>query len=303
MAKFKFWEGIEGNDVAGHIYAVGSNVTEFKKGDKVAGFTKMASGNQYGAYQTHSVCPAWTTFPLGPKTTFEDASTLPLAVMTAAIGLFVKLGLVEPAADGSANPEAKGKGVLVWAASSSVGAFTVQLAKKAGYYVIGIAGAGAELAKSLGCDVVVDYRKPTVLADIKAAITASGATFAAAYDAHASASGDSTSYNILGEALQPNGGALTAVLPLQPDQVATLPKNVKFDGWTQVGTAHDKDAEFAKRWFRQLGQWLEEGKFKPNVVRVVPGGLAGVKDGLALLESGKISGEKCVYRIAETPAL
>jgi NADPH:quinone reductase-like Zn-dependent oxidoreductase len=93
----------------------------------------MASGNQYGAYQTHSICPAWTTFPLAENTSYEDAATLPLAVMTAAIGLFVKLGLAEPTADGAASPEAKGKGVLVWAASSSVGAFAVQLAKKAGY--------------------------------------------------------------------------------------------------------------------------------------------------------------------------
>lgn len=29
------FEGIEGNDVAGHVEAVGSGVTEFKKGDKV----------------------------------------------------------------------------------------------------------------------------------------------------------------------------------------------------------------------------------------------------------------------------
>ncbi|KAI9034528.1 chaperonin 10-like protein [Hyaloraphidium curvatum] len=305
LSKFKFYEGIEGNDVAGHIEAVGEGVTEFKKGDKVAGFTKMASGNQYGAYQTLSVCPAWTTFPLGPKTTFEDAATLPLAAMTAAIGLFVKLGMVEPTADGKPNPEAKGKGVLVWAASSSVGAFTVQLAKLAGYYVIGVAGSGAKLAKELGCDAVIDYRTPDVVGQLKAAIATSGTSVTVAYDAHAAPSGDSTSFKDLGEAMQPQGGKITTVLPLQPDAEATLPKNVISTGWTMVGTAHEvgKEDKFAERWFRQLGKWLEEGKFKPNVVRVVPGGLAGVKEGLKLLEEGKISGEKCVYRIAETPNL
>jgi len=43
------WEAIEGNDVCGHIEAVGKNVSGFSKGDKVAAFSKMATGNQYGA--------------------------------------------------------------------------------------------------------------------------------------------------------------------------------------------------------------------------------------------------------------
>ena len=110
-------------------------MTEFAVGDKVAAFTPMARGPAYGAYQSHSLSPANTVFPLGPNTRFEDAATLPLAVMTAAIGLFVRIGAPEPSADGTSNPDAAGKGVLIWGASSSVGAFAVQLAKRAGLYV------------------------------------------------------------------------------------------------------------------------------------------------------------------------
>ena len=51
---------------------------------------------QYGAYQEYTVAPASTTFPIPESVSFEDASTLPLAVMTAAIGLFVVLGIPEP---------------------------------------------------------------------------------------------------------------------------------------------------------------------------------------------------------------
>lgn len=37
------YEAIEGNDVAGYIAAVGTNVTEFRVGDKVAAFSKMGT--------------------------------------------------------------------------------------------------------------------------------------------------------------------------------------------------------------------------------------------------------------------
>jgi len=49
------WESIEGNDVAGHVEAVGEGVTKFKKGDKVAAFSKMVTGIQYGAYAEYTV--------------------------------------------------------------------------------------------------------------------------------------------------------------------------------------------------------------------------------------------------------
>jgi NADPH:quinone reductase-like Zn-dependent oxidoreductase len=82
---------------------------------------------------------ASTTFPLGPKTSFEEAATLPLAAMTAALGLFVKLKIPEPDENGEeprkAAAAADREPILIWGASSSVGSFAVQLAKKAGLFV------------------------------------------------------------------------------------------------------------------------------------------------------------------------
>ena len=49
--------------------------------------------------------------------------------------------------------------VIVYGASSSVGAYVVQLARLAGYFVVGVAGSSADYAKSVGADAVVDYRK------------------------------------------------------------------------------------------------------------------------------------------------
>lgn len=49
--------------------------------------------------------------------------------------------------------------VIVYGGSSSVGAYVIQLAKLAGYFVVTVAGSSADYAKSLGADVVIDYRK------------------------------------------------------------------------------------------------------------------------------------------------
>ncbi|KAH8110042.1 chaperonin 10-like protein, partial [Phellopilus nigrolimitatus] len=96
--RFDSYAFIEGNDVAGKIVKVGEGVTEYKGGERVAAFTKTVrtTDNKYGAYAQYSVAPASTTFPLPESTTYEEASTLPLAVMTAAIGLFKRLAIPEP---------------------------------------------------------------------------------------------------------------------------------------------------------------------------------------------------------------
>lgn len=132
------YEAVEGNDVAGTVESVGSGVSSFKPGDKVAAFSKMRTADKYGAYAEYTVAPANTTFHLGPKTNLEDAVTLPLAYMTAAIGLFKRLELPTPddkQAGKDITDEAK-KAVLVWGASSTVGVFAVQLAKVGPWGVI-----------------------------------------------------------------------------------------------------------------------------------------------------------------------
>lgn len=96
--------------------------------------------------------------------------------MTAAIAFFVRLGIPAPdtAAAGASDMTRillmktdkdifaatnLRKAVIIYGASTSVGAYAVQLAKKAGLFVVGIAGASKDYAKELGADVIVDYRE------------------------------------------------------------------------------------------------------------------------------------------------
>lgn len=59
------------------------------------------------------------------------------------------------------------------------------------------------------------------------------------------------------------------------------------------------------RFTRQLKAYLTatNGKrpLQPNKPRVMPNGLASVGEGLRMLQSDQVHGEKLVYRIADTP--
>jgi hypothetical protein len=46
---------------------------------------------------------------------------------------------------------------------------------------------------------------------------------------------------------------------------------------------------------------LAEGKIRPHKPSVTRGGLKGVLDGIDSLGRGEVSGEKLVYRVADTP--
>jgi NADPH:quinone reductase-like Zn-dependent oxidoreductase len=190
-----------GSDVAGEVVGVGADVTRFKIGDRVLGHAvgsdKSRNRAAEGAFQTHVVLLAHMAAPIPDGMAFETAAVLPLALSTAACGLFQKdqLALDPPVA----TPRPNGKSVLIWGASTSVGSNAVQLAVAAGYEVIATASpANFAYVTRLGAAQVFDYRSNTVIADIVAVLrgkTMSGAlavgsgSAAAALDIMAQCSG------------------------------------------------------------------------------------------------------------------
>lgn len=60
---------------------------------------------------------------------------------------------------GSQEETDRKEAVIIYGASSSVGAYAVQLAKLAGYFVVGVAGSSSAYVQEMGADVVLDYRK------------------------------------------------------------------------------------------------------------------------------------------------
>ncbi|KAI3392789.1 hypothetical protein diail_5180 [Diaporthe ilicicola] len=152
---------ILGYDIAGEVEAVGSGVTKFKVGDRVAGLVNKG-------FQEHVLLSEHMAWDIPSSITYEQAATLPMGVSVATKALFHKeyLGLDLP----SASPSPKHETLLIWGGSTSVGSNVIQLAVAAGYEVITTASPHSfDYVKELGAAQVYDYNSPTVKDDLVAA--------------------------------------------------------------------------------------------------------------------------------------
>ncbi|KAG8156903.1 hypothetical protein KVR01_013316 [Diaporthe batatas] len=148
---FKFIElpAILGYDVAGEVLEVGSGVTRFRPGDRVAGLAEAAF-QQYVPLAEH------LTTAVPECITWEQAATLPMAVSVATKALFDHdlLGMTVPSL-GSDSSQTKQETVLIWGGSTSVGSCAIQLASAAGYEVVTTSSPrNFEYVKGLGANLL-----------------------------------------------------------------------------------------------------------------------------------------------------
>ncbi len=141
---FKLKRTVLGHEFSGVVDSVGGDVTQFKKGDAVFGYT----GSNAGAHAEYVAVPADGVISQRPANiNDQQAAALPVGASTA-------LHFLRKANIKSAQK------VLIYGASGSVGSYAVQLAKYFGATVTAVCSQGnADLVLSLGADKVVDYRK------------------------------------------------------------------------------------------------------------------------------------------------
>lgn len=142
---------IAGTDFSGVIAEVGSQVTQWKKGDRVVGRLEPASGDgtrfcRTGALAEYVAVPAVHLAHVPESVELSTAAALPTAAGTAWQALFETADL---------KP---GHTVLIHGGAGGVGSFAIQFAKGAGAKVITTTSPrNAEFARSLGADEVIDY--------------------------------------------------------------------------------------------------------------------------------------------------
>jgi NADPH2:quinone reductase len=147
---------ITGTDAAGKVEAVGTGVTRFKAGDRVWGSNQGLLGRQ-GTCAEYVCAGAEWFYPTPDGVDDVQAAAAALTGITAHLGLFGRARL-QP-----------GEAAFVNGGTGGVGSMVVQMAKAIGARVITTVGsaAKAELCRSWGADLVLNYKSDDVPARIK----------------------------------------------------------------------------------------------------------------------------------------
>jgi len=140
---------VPGYDVSGTVAGVGEDVTAFAVGDAVIGFLPMGED---GSAAEYVVAPADVLVPAPSRIDPVDSAAVPSVALTAWQALF-DLGGLE-----------RGQRLLITGAGGAVGGYAIQLAKRAGAFVIATASPRSLAAvTAAGADEVIDHTVASVL--------------------------------------------------------------------------------------------------------------------------------------------
>ncbi|HEX2243527.1 MAG TPA: NADP-dependent oxidoreductase [Gammaproteobacteria bacterium] len=269
---------ILGNDLAGVVVRVGSQVRRFKLGDEVYA---RPDQDRIGAFAEFISMNEDAVANKPKELTMEEAASLPLVGLTAWQALIERANLK------------KGQKVLIHAGSGGVGTFAIQLAKHVGAIVATTTStANLDWVKRLGADIVIDYRKDdfeTILRD---------------YDVVLDTLGGETLKKSL-RVLKPGGKLISLSGPPDPDFAKDIGST-----WTlrlvmrllsyrirKKAKRHHVSYSFlfmraSGDQLREIGSLIDSGIIRPVVDRVFP--FASTKEALVYVEKGRAKGKVIV---------
>jgi NADPH:quinone reductase-like Zn-dependent oxidoreductase len=221
--------------LAGEIEAIGSQVTQFKEGDRVFAPTFF----RFGAYAEYACLPESYPVSMPTNMTYDEAATIPTGGIN---GLhLVRVADVQ-----------SGQMVLINGAGGSIGTYALQIARSLGAEVTAVDSAEKlAMLRSIGADHVIDYTQED--------FTRSGQT----YDAIIDVAGKS-SYSGSIRSLKQNGRYVLG----NPRGSAALRGR-----WTSATTDKKVISELARyrtEDYAYLKGLIETGKIKPVIDRRYP---------------------------------
>lgn len=314
-----------GSDFAGTVISLGSSVpstSTLKPGSRVAGFLQGACSvnERPGAFAEYLVAEWDLVWEIPENVSFEDAAGVSLVALTAAQGVWFRLGLAAPfwyneeniwkdhpewwANEGKERvPKLDSLNVFVYGASTAVGLYAAQMARLSGeasgksIRLFGVASKARWpmlKAKPFEYDGLVDYHDEDWPEQVKKMAGEEAIHFAydgiSEQDSVAHVSHLLHPYGRMAIVRSKEAGAWKNndvwTTPIYGAVWEGLGAEVQYQGFTVKKS--ETAQEFAVRFYKWLSKAVG-GTLKPVPVRVMPGGLERVvQDGFALLGSGKV---------------
>ncbi|KAM0791667.1 hypothetical protein ACM66B_006103 [Microbotryomycetes sp. NB124-2] len=303
---------IVGCDFGGTIVALGPQSTnnagsaarQWQIGDRVAGMVYTCSSKENGAFAEYVVSNVETLFQIPDNVSVEAAAPLPLSFITAVLAVEQKL--FGWAAENSIQETSP---ILVYSASTGLGQATVQFIRMISSTrpIVTLSSPSSfELLKSYGATLTLSYRQTDSELEQQLDAAGFGTTgqnpVRLALDCFSE--GDSTArcQNLMAT----GPGRIVRTLP-----PSGKPRHGIVVDWVYVFTSLNKqvrllhmswparplDQQIADERLGDLERALADGRFKPMAIEVIPGGLAGINEGLARIKAGKVQGKKLVAKI------
>src|SRR4051812_30464855 len=133
-----------GSDLAGEIMDIGPGISELRVGDQVYGVTNPQF---IGAYAEYAVASAGMISKKPTSLTYVEAASVPVIAVTAWQSLFDRAQLKA------------GQTVVIHGSAGNVGAYAVQLARRAGMRIVATAATDdIAFVRKLGADTVIDFK-------------------------------------------------------------------------------------------------------------------------------------------------
>jgi len=199
--------------------------------------------------------------------------------------------LIPPPWEAGGEGAFKGKSIVVFGGSTSVGQYALQLLKLSGFSTIITTASlhNTEHLKSLGATHVID-RKADVVSVMKEILVG---PIDFIYDAVSTKETQAQALDIVAP-----GGQVVSVLGVEVDQ-ANYPGKIITTIFAVVHLPNVRALGVSL--YSKITELLASGALKTNRVELLPNGLAGISAGLKKMERDEVSGVKLVVKPFETP--
>ncbi|KAF7556445.1 hypothetical protein G7Z17_g1425 [Cylindrodendrum hubeiense] len=279
---------VTGREMSGTIEKVGSDITDFKSGDKVWTSTYYRDVRA-GCFQQYVVVPSHTVSHIPMGMTMASAACLGVPALTAAMTLWKWLDIPLPSGPQRLAETSDDEWLLVWGGSTITGQFATQFASLSGLKVITVNSQSTKaLSEKLGAAHVVVRDGKTDLELVEEIRLVTSGNITRAMDLVSS----NTAAVALQSVSQERPVHFAPLAFMSPSQV--IPDNV---------TAHTVEMKqyvlnSANRCYAdELNKIMSEGKIMlPDIVQI-EGGLEAVPVGLDMLKRGNMGGKKLVVKI------